>query len=56
MKVISVNILYFNLGIGKDYIYKGVTKFERIHNHDELQLNDKQKEALHPFTAINNFL
>ena len=44
VKVISVNILYFDLGIGKDYIYKGVTKFEGIHNHDELQLNDKQKE------------
>ena len=44
VKVISVNILYFDLGIGKDYIYKGLTKFEGIHNHDELQLNDKQKE------------
>jgi len=44
VKVISVNILYFDLGIGKDYIYKGTTKFEGIHNHDELQLNDKQKE------------
>ncbi len=44
VKVISVNILYFDLGIGKDYIYKGTTKFKGIHNHDELELNDKQKE------------
>jgi predicted transposase/invertase (TIGR01784 family) len=44
VKVISVNILYFDLGIGKDYIYKGTTTFKGIHNHDELELNEKQKE------------
>jgi predicted transposase/invertase (TIGR01784 family) len=44
VKVISVNILYFDLGIGSDYIYKGTTTFRGIHNNDELQLNDKQKE------------
>lgn len=44
VKVISVNILYFDLGIGEDYIYRGQTKFKGIHTHDELQLNEKQKE------------
>ena len=43
-KVISVSILYFNLGLGEDYIYKGETNFVGIHLNDQLQLNDKQKQ------------
>jgi predicted transposase/invertase (TIGR01784 family) len=42
-KVISVNILYFDLGYGSDYIYHGTTSFRGIHLHDELELNDSQK-------------
>nr|VFK66307.1 MAG: conserved hypothetical protein (putative transposase or invertase) [Candidatus Kentron sp. UNK]VFK71939.1 MAG: conserved hypothetical protein (putative transposase or invertase) [Candidatus Kentron sp. UNK] len=44
IKVISVNILYFDLGYGKDYIYHGKTQFLGMHYHDELLLNDKQQE------------
>lgn len=43
-KVISVSILYFNLGLGEDYIYKGETNFIGIHLNDQLQLNAKQQE------------
>lgn len=43
-KVYSVNILYFDLGQGKDYIYHGVTNFKGIHDNDTLELNDKQKQ------------
>ena len=43
-KVYSVNILYFDLGQGKDYIYRGVTNFKGVHDNDTLELNDKQKE------------
>ena len=43
-KVISINILYFDLGRGTDYIYKGATRFIGIHNHDLLELNEKQKQ------------
>ncbi len=43
-KVISVNIIYFNLGQGADYIYKGTTNFRGIHKNDELQLSPKQKK------------
>jgi predicted transposase/invertase (TIGR01784 family) len=43
-KVISVNILYFDLGHGKDYVYHGTTNFRGIHENDELELNEKQKE------------
>ena len=43
-KVISVNILYFDLGCGSDYIYKGTTRFVGLHHHDLLELNEKQKQ------------
>jgi len=43
-KVISINIVYFDLGRGKDYIYKGETKFFGIHHQDELQLSNAQKK------------
>ena len=43
VKVISVNILYFDLGQGDDYIYHGQTVFTGMHKHDQLQLNEKQK-------------
>ena len=56
LKVISINILYFDLGMGSDYIYKGTTRFIGLHQHDLLELSDKQKqlfqkervEALYP--------
>jgi len=43
-KVISINIVYFDLGRGKDYIYKGETKFFGLHHQDELQLSNAQKK------------
>ena len=43
VKVISVNILYFDLGQGEDYIYHGETVFTGIHKYDRLKLNEKQK-------------
>ena len=43
-KIISINILYFDLGLGTDYIYKGTTRFVGLHNHDTLELNRKQQE------------
>ncbi|MCU0375670.1 MAG: Rpn family recombination-promoting nuclease/putative transposase [Chitinophagaceae bacterium] len=44
-KVISVNIIYFDLGQGQDYIYKGTTEFEGLHQHDVLNLSEKQKKT-----------
>lgn len=44
-KVISINIVYFDLGQGKDYIYKGGVNFEGIHKKDVLQLSKRQKET-----------
>jgi len=42
-KVISINIVYFDLGQGQDYIYKGKTDFIGLHQKDLLGLSDKQK-------------
>lgn len=42
-KVYSVSILYFDLGQGADYIYKGTTDFIGVHTHEYLQLTEKQK-------------
>ncbi len=44
VKVISVNILYFDLGQGKDYIYHGMTSFQGIHQQDTLALSKDQQE------------
>lgn len=43
VKVISINIVYFDLGQGHDYIYKGKTDFIGLHQKDLLGLSDKQK-------------
>ena len=44
-KVISVNILYFDLGEGSDYIYKGKTVFNSFHDKGILKLNQNQRET-----------
>jgi hypothetical protein len=50
-KVISVNIVYFELGQGADYIYVGNTNFKGMHNADILQLSEKQK-AIYPVKQV----
>jgi len=44
LKVISVNILYFDLGQGEDYVYHGSTTFQGIHKKDILQLSEDQQK------------
>lgn len=44
-KLYSINIVYFNLGQGKDYVYHGKTIFRGLHNPDDvLQLSVRQRE------------
>jgi predicted transposase/invertase (TIGR01784 family) len=43
-KVYSINIVYFDLGQGTDYIYIGETSFKGMHDNDELRLSTKQQE------------
>lgn len=45
-KVISISIVYFDLGYGEDYIYKGTTNFIGMNKNDELKLPDKLKELV----------
>jgi predicted transposase/invertase (TIGR01784 family) len=45
-KVYSINIVYFDLGQGEDYIYQGKTDFIGIHKMDKLLLSEKQVELL----------
>lgn len=45
-KVYSINIVYFDLGQGDDYIYHGKTDFIGIHKADNLKLSAKQTELL----------
>ncbi|MBF0109490.1 MAG: Rpn family recombination-promoting nuclease/putative transposase [Magnetococcales bacterium] len=42
-RIISISILYFDLGEGRDYIYHGTTSFHGLNTKDELQLNEGQK-------------
>lgn len=42
-KVISVSILYFDLGQGTDYVYHGTTSFRGLHNSDLLLLSGEQQ-------------
>ena len=46
-KVYSINIVYFDLGQGKDYVYHGKTFFRGLHvPEDVLQLSVRQKSYL----------
>ena len=42
-KIISINIVYFDLGQGQDYVYKGGTVFKGLHQNDTLMLSEKQQ-------------
>jgi oligoribonuclease NrnB/cAMP/cGMP phosphodiesterase (DHH superfamily) len=43
-KVYHIDIVYFELGHGDDYVYHGSTSFTGIHKKDELQLDSQQKK------------
>lgn len=44
-KVYSINIVYFDLGQGKDYVYHGKTVFRGLHDaNDILKLSVRQRE------------
>ncbi|MDR2679944.1 MAG: Rpn family recombination-promoting nuclease/putative transposase [Tannerella sp.] len=44
-KVYSINIVYFDLGQGKDYVYHGRTHFTGLHRKDELHLSMAQRKT-----------
>lgn len=55
-KLYSVNIVYFSLGEGTDYVYCGKTDFHSLHNPEEiLGLTPRQKEAFSCETPADIF-
>ncbi|MGB5686704.1 MAG: PD-(D/E)XK nuclease family transposase [Candidatus Electrothrix sp.] len=52
-KIFSINIVYFNLGLGKDYVYVGSTNFVGMHAGDVLDLNAAQKKA-YPASKVSD--
>jgi predicted transposase/invertase (TIGR01784 family) len=65
-KVYSINIVYFDLGQGTDYVYYGKTAFYGLHHQDELKMpaaqqKKLQKEHIHQIfpeyyiIKVNNF-
>jgi predicted transposase/invertase (TIGR01784 family) len=42
-KVYSINIVYFEIGQGEDYVYHGKTEFKGLHRDDILMPSDIQK-------------
>ena len=45
-KVYSINILYFDLGIGLDYLYHGQNSFVGVHTGDKLIVNTRDEDVL----------
>jgi predicted transposase/invertase (TIGR01784 family) len=45
VKVISISILYYNLGIGDDYVYKYVGEFIGLHNKQVLKIRQRVATA-----------
>jgi predicted transposase/invertase (TIGR01784 family) len=43
-RIISISIVYFEIGQGVDYVYSGETNFIGMHQKDTLQLSANQKE------------
>ncbi len=45
-KVYSISILYFDLGVGNDYLYHGQNQFVGVHTGDRLQIRTKEQNAI----------
>ena len=43
-KIISISLVYFDLGMGEDYAYHGLTQFTGLNKKDILKLNSVQQE------------
>ena len=54
-KVFSINILYFNMGEGEDYLYHGQTVLRGVHTNDSLKLTTHEREDLKVLTPEQVF-
>lgn len=44
-KIYSINIVYFSLGVGEDFVYHGKTEFRGIHTNELLRLSPFQRQT-----------
>lgn len=42
-RVATIHVVYFGIGVERDYLYCGTTAFEGIHTHDALALTEQQQ-------------
>ena len=54
-KVYSINILYFDLGKGSDYLYHGKTVFTGVHTGDQLKVNTREADEIRMTVPDNVF-
>ena len=54
-KVYSINIIYFNLGHGSDYLYHGTNRFVGVNTGDTLVINEKESRGFKHPRNINIF-
>ena len=54
-KVYSINILYFDLGKGNDYLYHGKTVFTGVHTGDRLIVNTREADEIKMSVPENIF-
>jgi predicted transposase/invertase (TIGR01784 family) len=54
-KVITISVVYFDLGQGQDYVYHGSTTFVGLHKNDTLTLSQKQKQLFNVETVTAIF-
>ena len=45
-KIYSISVLYFDIGIGLDYLYHGQNQFIGVHSKDQLFINTKERDAI----------
>ena len=45
-KIYSINIFYFDIGRGEDYLYHGQNHFIGVHTKDQLVVNTKERNAI----------
>ena len=45
-KVYSINVVYFDLGKGSDYLYHGQVELRGVHTHDVLSVTNTEEQAM----------
>ncbi len=52
-KVYSISIVYYDFGVGEDYIYRGTTEFRGVRKGDVLQMSRREELTVEELAAEN---